>query len=386
MPNVELAQTSNDLFVAALLAYVAAMVAYFFRLAFTRVSADGIVRTAAGERVGAVATALASGGATAHLASVVTRGLASGRPPWMNMYEYSSVIALTAVVVGLVVVQRREGYRNLMGFILAGAVLMMASALLLYVDAAPVQPALDSWWRLVHVTTIGLASSIFMVGFAMAALYLVKDTAERRLAARSGTGFTGSTVGAAHVPGAVGHPPVEGLVDGESAPVGPRVASLLEQRDTLSWRAFTFAPFALGAPFALLLGAPLLQALGWGAAMAGLGALTWLSVPYLPPAATLDNLAYRINAFAFPIYTFAVIAGAMWAEVAWGRYWGWDAKETSAFFTWVFYAGYLHARSTRGWRGRPAAWVNVGAYGALLVTYYVVNLVVSGLHSYAGVD
>jgi ABC-type transport system involved in cytochrome c biogenesis permease subunit len=80
-----------------------------------------------------------------------------------------------------------------------------------------------------------------------------------------------------------------------------------------------------------------------------------------------------------------VIAGAIWAQEAWGRYWGWDPKETGAFFTWVLYAGYLHARSTRGWRGRKAAWVGVVAFLALAVTFYAVNLFVVGLHSYAGV-
>ena len=73
----------------------------------------------------------------------------------------------------------------------------------------------------------------------------------------------------------------------------------------------------------------------------------------LPPAATLDRMAYRVIAFAFPIWTFAVIAGAIWAQKAWGRYWGWDPKETWSFITWTIYAGYLHARSTSGWKGRP---------------------------------
>ena len=75
----------------------------------------------------------------------------------------------------------------------------------------------------------------------------------------------------------------------------------------------------------------------------------------LPDRGRLDALAYRVNAFVFPLWTFAVIAGAIWAEDAWGRYWGWDPKETWAFITWVVYAGYLHARATAGWKGRRAA-------------------------------
>ena len=79
----------------------------------------------------------------------------------------------------------------------------------------------------------------------------------------------------------------------------------------------------------------------------------------LPGAAALDRVAHRTAVFGFPIWTFAVIAGAIWAEAAWGRFWGWDPKETWAFIAWVVYAAYLHARTTAGWRGRPAAWVNV---------------------------
>ena len=79
----------------------------------------------------------------------------------------------------------------------------------------------------------------------------------------------------------------------------------------------------------------------------------------LPDATALDRVAHRTAVFGFPIWTFAVIAGAIWAESAWGRFWGWDPKETWAFIAWVVYAAYLHARTTAGWRGRPAAWVNV---------------------------
>ena len=93
----------------------------------------------------------------------------------------------------------------------------------------------------------------------------------------------------------------------------------------------------------------------------------------LPAAATLDRLAYRITAFAFPVWTFAVIAGAIWAEAAWGRYWGWDPKETWSFITWVVYAGYLHARSTSGWRGPKAALVAVAGFASLMICYYAVN-------------
>ncbi|MPR00505.1 c-type cytochrome biogenesis protein CcsB [Modestobacter sp. I12A-02628] len=105
----------------------------------------------------------------------------------------------------------------------------------------------------------------------------------------------------------------------------------------------------------------------------------------LPLAATLDRTAHRIAICAFPIWTFGVIAGAIWAESAWGRFWGWDPKETWAFIAWVVYAAYLHARATAGWRGRPAAWVNVIGLVVMIFNLLYVNLVSTGLHSYAGV-
>jgi cytochrome c-type biogenesis protein CcsB len=104
----------------------------------------------------------------------------------------------------------------------------------------------------------------------------------------------------------------------------------------------------------------------------------------VPGAAALDTLAHRTIMFAFPIWTFAIIAGAIWADSAWGRYWGWDPKETWSFITWVGYAGYLHARATAGWRGRKAALVSLIAFGCLLFNFFGINYLVSGLHSYAG--
>jgi cytochrome c-type biogenesis protein CcsB len=105
----------------------------------------------------------------------------------------------------------------------------------------------------------------------------------------------------------------------------------------------------------------------------------------LPGSQALDTLAYRVNAFVFPLWTFAVIAGSIWAEDAWGRYWGWDPKETWAFITWLVYAGYLHARATAGWRGRKAAVVALIGFACFLINFFGVNLFASGLHSYSGV-
>ncbi|GAB3882936.1 hypothetical protein GCM10027612_14210 [Microbispora bryophytorum subsp. camponoti] len=105
----------------------------------------------------------------------------------------------------------------------------------------------------------------------------------------------------------------------------------------------------------------------------------------LPSREGLERVAHRAIVIAFPIWTFAVIAGALWADRAWGRYWGWDPKEVWAFVTWVVYAAYLHARATAGWRGKAAMIVSLIAFGCLLFNLIGVNIFFSGLHSYADV-
>jgi len=104
----------------------------------------------------------------------------------------------------------------------------------------------------------------------------------------------------------------------------------------------------------------------------------------LPSLDVLDQLSYRLVAFVFPLWTFSVIAGAIWAESAWGRYWGWDPKETWAFITWVAYAAYLHARVTIGWRGRRAAWLCLFAGSTFLFNYVYINIWGTGKHTYSG--
>ncbi len=106
----------------------------------------------------------------------------------------------------------------------------------------------------------------------------------------------------------------------------------------------------------------------------------------LPSAADLDQAAYRLHAIAFPLWTFTIVAGAIWAENAWGHYWGWDPKEVWSFVIWVIYAGYLHARATRGWGPRKAAYIAMVGFAALLFNFLVVNIWIVGLHSYAGVS
>ena len=262
-------------------------------------------------------------GLSAHALSVVARGFAAGRVPWGNMYEYSSLLALLVVAGYLFVVEGVFKVRVLGGFVLAFSVLTMAIAVMfLYVGPGPLVPALNSYWIKIHVVAAITGSSLFALGCIVTILYLAKDRRERRSMAVA--------------------PIMGGSVDLDDAP----------------------PHFEAGADEPV-------------------GGVTRRGI--LPSAAVLDRVAYRTIAFAFPIWTFAVIAGAIWAEQAWGRYWGWDPKETWSFITWVIFAGYLHARATSGWRGRRAAVIALVGFASLLVTYYAVNLWIVGLHSYAGV-
>jgi len=104
----------------------------------------------------------------------------------------------------------------------------------------------------------------------------------------------------------------------------------------------------------------------------------------VPNALSLENLSYRINAIAFVGWTFTLMFGAIWAEKAWGRFWGWDTKEVWTFVIWVVYAGYLHARATRGWTGTRAAWLSIVGYLCVVFNFTIVNQFFNGLHSYSG--
>jgi cytochrome c-type biogenesis protein CcsB len=274
-------------------------------------------------RLGALAVGLTVVGWGVHVASVVTRGFAAHRVPWGNMYEFSSMVSLVAVTVFLFLLTRQP-VRFLGAFVMAPVVLYLGLAgTVLYTNAAPLQPALQSYWIKIHVVAAITASGAFMVSGVITALYLFKDRWERRQ--------------------------FEGRLS-----LGPGAAAAVEVGTPPSQHVVAPPPSGL--------------------------------VRWLPAAEVLDRLAYRVIAFAFPVWTFAIIAGAIWAEQAWSRYWGWDPKETWSFITWLAYAAYLHARATAGWRGRRAAVLSLIGFGCLMVDYYVVNTVITGLHSYAGVS
>ena len=307
------ARVSTDAFNVAFFGYLAAMLGYFHYLAFRRTP------------VWRAASALTVLGLGSEGLSIAARGLAAGRIPIGNMYEYSLLLTFLVVLGYLVLVEGVSKVRTLGGFPLAFALATMAIAVLfLYVGPAPLVPALNSYWRQIHVTSMMVSSSLLALCCIITILYLVKDRRERR------PSMPPPIMGGALDVGAETPPHFEAGADEPVEAIAPRT--------------------------------------GW-----------------LPGAAVLDRLAYRMIAFAFPIWTFGIVTGAIWAESAWGRYWGWDPKETWSFITWTIFAGYLHARATSGWKGRRAAAIALVGFVSLLITYYAVNLWIVGLHSYAGV-
>jgi cytochrome c-type biogenesis protein CcsB len=315
------ATLSNQFIYAAMFVYTLVMIALAYDLAFagrkgrTKVQAVDVLVGAAGNapeeqtidepvevgpagqrtRFGNIGLSLLVLGCGLHAVGAVLRGIAAGRVPWGNMYEFSITASLSVVGIYLIL-NRRFDLRWMGIFIVTPVLLALGLAVtVLYVDAGQLVPALRSYWLVIHVSAAVISFGLFTMSAIVSILYLVKARVEDR-GTQSKTGFLS------------------------------RVPSVKE----------------------------------------------------------LDTLGYRIVAFVFPLWTFAVIAGAIWAENAWGRYWGWDPKETWAFITWVVYAGYLHARVTVGWKGRKTAVVALVGYTSLIFNFFGVNMWLPGLHSYSG--
>ena len=246
-------------------------------------------------RVLRVAVVLLVLGWTLHATSTVLRGLAAGRLPWANMYEFAltGTVVITGVFLGLLLIVDLR----YLGTFVTGLVLVLlgVAAVHYYVPVAPLPPALQSYWLVIHVFVALTATAFFAIGFALSATQLLRGRALAR------------------VPGRFGR----------------MLASL-------------------------------------------------------PDATALENLAYRVTLVGFILWTFTLIAGAIWAERAWGRYWGWDTKEVWTFIVWVLYAGYIHARATRGWLGSRSAWLCIVGFAAVLFNCGVVTVFFTGLHSYSG--
>ncbi|MFZ4893795.1 c-type cytochrome biogenesis protein CcsB [Plantibacter sp. Mn2098] len=253
------------------------------------------VRKSPSLRVGVALTVIAF---LLHLTADVTRGIAAGRVPWANMYEFAMTGTLLIIAVFLAVLTRVD-VRFLGTFIVGLVTVLLGLATAnFYVEVVPLPPALQSAWLVIHVFVASLGTAFFAIGFALSVVQLLQQRRER-------LAFTG-------------------------------VATKLKFVQTL------------------------------------------------PTAERLENLAYRINIVGFIFWTFTLMAGAIWAERAWGRYWGWDTKEVWTFIIWVIYAGYIHARATRGWRGSRAATLAIVGFTAVMFNFTVVNVFFKGLHAYSG--
>jgi cytochrome c-type biogenesis protein CcsB len=228
-----------------------------------------------------------------HVASIVLRGVAAGRVPWANMFEFSALGTALMVAVFLAVQLWRD-VRFLGAFVTGLVALLLGLASVnFYVPVTPLPPALQSVWLVIHVFVATLATGFFAVGGGLS------------------------------------------------------IAQLLQSRRE-----------------------------------SGKGGLRFLRS--FPSSERLETMANRLIIVGFAFWTFTLMAGAIWAERAWGRYWGWDTKEVWTFIIWVVFAGYVHARATRGWRGNPSAWLAIVGFAAVLFNFTVVNLFFSGLHAYSG--
>ncbi|RKQ37221.1 c-type cytochrome biogenesis protein CcsB [Kocuria tytonis] len=233
-----------------------------------------------------------------HAFAVVSRGVAADRVPWANMYEFCSTGALVVAGVYLVTLVFKD--LRFVGPMVSGLVLIMLclATIAFPTPVSPLQPALQSYWLIIHVSIAVAASGIFTITFAMAVLQLLQSRREKRLAL------------------------------GEESRMG------------------------------------FLRA--------------------VPSSVTLENFAFRLNSVGFVFWTFTLAAGAIWADQAWGRFWGWDTKEVWTFVVWTVYAAYMHARVTRGWNGNRSAWLAIAGYMCVVFNFTVVNTLFPGLHSYSG--
>ena len=313
------------LFGVAVGAYCMALVAFVLFLAFRK------------KVLGDLGLAAVLLGWPIHAASIFTRALEAGHWPLGNMYEYSTGISFVVVTTAVILMVRaRMRLIGLPAMILAIA--LLGVAYMLYVPPGELVPALHSYWLTIHVTAMATSSAILSFSFFFGMAYLARRWADQRMLATAAAREPAvATVGAGAGGGGVATMTLTG--GGGSAATGFGGSPLTQ--------------FASGVRRAL------------------------------PSSPSLDLWSYRFVMIGFPIWTFGVICGAIWGEHAWGRYWGWDPKETFAFITWVIFAIYLHARVTYGWREKRAAIITAFGFAAILFTLYAVNLWIAGLHSYA---
>lgn len=376
-------------------------------------------------RWGWIGFGVAALGWAAHVAFFVTRWIGGGHIPTSNMYEFMTMLAM-AIMLAFIVIYLI--YRNaLLGaFTLPLTVIIIAYASVFPSEIQPLIPSLDSTWLRVHVTTAALGEAFFAVGFAAALVQLLRvvdfsrtDKAGLRArrwveaflfvilvivgflisvfsfrAAGYEAEFTQETVridsqGASHESVQkvrYGLPPIVAPYNSETVKVEPFLGLKEPPLEAPAWMNGVNAGRKLNTIVWSLISGLILYGLLRLIVRRQLGAVIHKRLTDIDPE-DLDEISYRSIAIGYPIFTLGGLIFAMiWAQQAWSRFWGWDPKEVWALITFLFYTVYLHLRLSRGWQGAKSAWIAVVGFLVVLFTLIGVNLVIAGLHSYAGVS
>jgi len=359
-----------------------------------------------------------------HLLFFFTRWYAAGHIPTSNMYEFMTFLAMM-IILAFLIIYLIYRLPVIGAFALPLAVLILAYASVFPKEIQPLIPALKSYWLKIHVTTAALGEAFFAVGFAGGIMYLLRTVnyGDREKSARREQFWTEFTlyvmivivafVTAIFSFNAAGYKASfqteVTIVDASKQErivnqqvdyvlpviVAPHNGKLLEMTTFLgidkplfeapSWMKGSQAGRKLNTVLWSLLGGTLLYGLLRLVVRKPLGASIQPLLKGMDPE-DLDEIAYRAIAIGYPIFTLGALIFAMiWAHEAWGRFWGWDPKEVWALITWLFYAAYLHLRLSRGWQGKRSAWLAVVGFLVVMFTLIGVNLIIAGLHSYAGV-
>jgi cytochrome c-type biogenesis protein CcsB len=302
-----------------------------------------------------LSTAGSTGMAIANLcmaALLGARWLEAGYFPLSNLYE--SLFFLAWGITAMHFVAERMSRNHLIGAITAPVAMSITAFAALSLpdtmqESAPLVPALKSNWLMMHVSVMMLSYATLMVGSLLAIAFLIV-TRGHNVELRGSSVGTGGYRDRSYQLRRAGDSPTPPV----PAPV-PSTSSANSGGTTVLEKAPPVAATTASQP---------------------------LSPQRLNLADTLDNISYRIIGLGFPLLTIGIIAGAVWANEAWGSYWSWDPKETWALITWLVFAAYLHARITKGWQGRRPAILAATGFLVVWVCYLGVNLLGKGLHSY----
>jgi cytochrome c-type biogenesis protein CcsB len=318
---------------------------------------------AAFPRIPYLATLGTTGMAIANLCIATLLGarwLEAGYFPISNLYE--SLFFLTWGITTIHLVAENMSRSRLVGTVTAPVAMSIAAfAAMTLPDemqvSEPLVPALKSNWLMMHVSVMMISYATLMVGSLMAIAFLVATRGQN-------IELRGSSIGTGSFRHRHGNP---GSINGKET-VLDLETEILES---------TASAESNGSG-----GTALLDRISLSTVQKSLSTPASLSPQRLSLAETLDNISYRIIGLGFPLLTIGIIAGAVWANEAWGTYWSWDPKETWALITWLVFAAYLHARITRGWQGRRPALLAATGFVVVWVCYLGVNLLGKGLHSY----